>query len=389
MYALRSKSVFVDGKFIPADLLIEGSIIIEVSKYGFYDKVIDFENRKILPGIVDLHCDGIEKEIEPRPGASFPLDMAIIEFDKKLALQGVTTIFHGISFKDEELQKVRTNEYAREIVERIHFMQNNNTTLVDNFIHLRFEITNHQGIPLIKELIADKKINILSIMDHSPGQGQFKTLESWKKYHLNTYDLKESEIGKYLKEKFSRRKMGYVEELTKFAKDYGIVLLSHDDDCKEKLNTLRALGVSISEFPLSLDVAKDAKDMGMGVGMGAPNVVRGGSQSGNIAARLLIEEGVCDYLCSDYHPSSMLLSPYKLRDEINLPIEKGFEMITSIPAKLIGLNDRGTISKAKLADIIVVDESFYPRVVFTVKKGNIIYNSYDLKSTYKKIFSIT
>jgi alpha-D-ribose 1-methylphosphonate 5-triphosphate diphosphatase len=368
---VRSKNVLTDNGFVNVDIVIEDKYIVEIKKYNSAKgDVVDLGDRRIIPGFVDLHSDAIEKELEPRPGAHFPIQMAIVELDKKLAMAGITTIFHAIGFNDEELSK-RGTEKSKELIENINSSKDN--LLVDNFIHTRFEITSETSLSVIKNFIKENKINLLSIMDHSPGQGQFKTLEAWKKYHLYAYDIKEEEIGEYLKRKSSKETIGVIEELVKFALSHNITVLSHDDDCNEKLNTLKALGVTISEFPLSVKVAKKAKEYGMGTGMGAPNVVRGGSQSGNIAAKELIEKGVCDYLCSDYHPSSMLLSPYRLKEDINMPLEEGFKLITSNPAKLVGLNDRGEIKEGKLADIVVIDESYYPQIVLTFKNGRIVY----------------
>jgi len=123
-----------------------------------------------------------------------------------------------------------------------------------------------------------------------------------------------------------------------------------------------------------VEVAQKAKELGIATGMGAPNVVRGGSQSGNIAAKELIEKGVCDYLCSDYHPASMLLSPYRLKEDVDLSLEDGFALVSSTPARLSGLSDRGEIKEGKLADIIVIDESHFPKVVMTFKDGEVVYN---------------
>lgn len=370
---LRSKNVLVDNNFISADIFIKDKNIVKIKKYNSaIGDIVDLGDKRVVPGFVDLHSDAIEKELEPRPGARFPIPMAIVELDKKLTLAGITTMYHAISFNDEELNKGRGTEQSKELIEKIHNLKD--YLLVDNLVHARFEITSETSLPTIKQLIDENKINLLSIMDHSPGQGQFKTLESWKKYHLHAYDIKEHEIEEYLKRKVKKDTFGIIENLVKFSLSHNISVLSHDDDCEKKLHTLKALGVTISEFPLSVEVAKKAKEFGMGTGMGAPNVVRGGSQSGNISAKELVKAGVCDYLCSDYHPASMLLSPYRLKEDINLPLEEGFKLITSNPAKLVGLNDRGEIKEGKLADIIIIDESYFPKVVMTIKNGEIIYN---------------
>jgi len=370
---IRSTNVLIDGKFQSADIVIKGENIERIAPYKSLDVAIDFGDKRVVAGFVDLHGDAIEKEIEPRPGARFPVSMAVVELDKKLSMAGITTMFHAVGFNDGELSKGRGTEQSRELIEEI-YQANMQHLGVDNLIHARFEITSESSLETVKELIEAKKINLLSIMDHSPGQGQFKTLEAWKKYFLKTYTINEDEVGEYLERKASKDKKSVVEDLVSFSISHQIPVLSHDDDCLEKLNTLKSLGVSFSEFPLSLEVATNAKKMRIKTGMGAPNVVRGGSQSGNIAAIELIKEGVCDYLCSDYHPASMLLSPYKLLEDIDLSLEEGFAMISSTPAKLAGLGNKGVIKEGCLADIIIIDESHFPKVVMTFKDGEVVYN---------------
>jgi alpha-D-ribose 1-methylphosphonate 5-triphosphate diphosphatase len=370
---IRSTNVLINGEFTSADIVIQGDIITSVSKYKSIDVAIDLGNRRVVPGFVDLHGDAIEKELEPRPGARFPTSMAVVELDKKLSMAGVTTMYHAVGFNDEELSKGRDTEQSRELIEEI-YEANKSHLGVDNLVHARFEITSESSLETIKKLISTKKVDMLSIMDHSPGQGQFKTLEAWKKYHLSAYTIDEEDVEEYIEKKLSKDKVGIVEDLVKFGLEHNIPVLSHDDDCEDKLNTLKALGVTFSEFPLSIKVAQKAKSMGISTGMGAPNVVRGGSQSGNIAAKELIAQGVCDYLCSDYHPASLLMSPYRLKEDVNLPLEKGFAMISSTPAKLANLKDRGEIKEGKLADIVVIDESNFPKVVLTFKDGEVVYN---------------
>lgn len=370
---IRSTTVLVDGKFQGADIVIQGDRITAVKPYKSLDVAIDLGERRVVPGFVDLHSDAIEKEIEPRPGARFPTAMAVVELDKKLSMAGITTMYHAIGFNDEELSKGRGTKQSNELIQEIN-EANKKHLGVDNLVHARFEITSESSLGTIKKLIDDKKVDMLSIMDHSPGQGQFKTLESWKKYHLSAYEINDEDVEEYIKTKTSKDKVGIVEDLVAFGLNHNIPVLSHDDDCEDKLNTLKALGVAFSEFPLSVEVATQAKQMGIATGMGAPNVVRGGSQSGNIAAKELVKKRVCDYLCSDYHPASMLLSPYRLKEDVNLPLEDGFAMISTTPAKLAGLSNRGEIKEGMLADIVVIDETNFPKVVLTFKDGDTVYN---------------
>ena len=368
---LRSKNVLVNEEFIQADIVIKGEFIQSIDTYGSNEVAVDLGEKKIVPGIVDLHSDAIEKEIEPRHGATFPVELAITELDKKLSMAGITTMFHAIGFEDNPKKK-RSVYLARQQIEEI-YNANKKHLGVDNFVHARFELSASDAVEPIKEVIDLGMVKLLSIMDHSPGQGQFKTLETFKTYYSSYYGLSDDEVQDVVNKKMNKDE-DKINDLISHAKKHNLTLLSHDDDCIEKLNGLSDLGVQISEFPLDLEVAKYAVSKGIATGMGAPNIVRGGSQSGNIAAIDLVREDVCKYLCSDYHPTSMLQAVYKMNQDADLPLAKGFSMITSTPAKYAKLDDRGELASGKLADILVIDDSHIPKVVLTLKDGESIYN---------------
>jgi alpha-D-ribose 1-methylphosphonate 5-triphosphate diphosphatase len=368
---LRSKNVLINEKFISADLVIKGEFIQRIDVYGSNEIAVDLGDKKVVAGIVDLHSDAIEKEIEPRHGATFPVELAVAELDKKLSMAGVTTMFHAIGF-EENPKKKRSLYLAQHQIEEI-YKANEKHLGVDNFIHARFELSATDAVEPIKELIDLGMIRLLSLMDHSPGQGQFKTLEKFKTYYSNYYGLDDDEVQDVVNKKLNKDE-DKINDLINHAKKHNLTLLSHDDDCIQKLQGLLDIGVKISEFPLDLEVAKFAVSKGIATGMGAPNIVRGGSQSGNIAAIELVREGVCKYLCSDYHPTSMLQAVYRMKEDANLPLEKGFSMVTSTPAAYANLDDRGVIAEGKRADIIVIDDSNIPKVVLTIKDGESIYN---------------
>jgi len=369
---LRSTNVLINEEFVPADIVIEGEFIKSVDAYKSHDVAIDLGERKIAPGIVDLHSDAIEKEIEPRLGATFPIALAVAELDKKLSIAGITTMFHAIGF-EENPKKKRSIDLAKEQIEEIH-KANKQHLGVDNFIHARFELSASEAVEPIKEVIENGMVKLLSLMDHSPGQGQFKSLESFKKFYSSYYGLNESELQKVVDKKLIKDD-DKINDLIACAKKHNLTLLSHDDDCIEKLDGLANIGVQISEFPLDLEVAKYAVSKGIATGMGAPNIVRGGSQSGNISAIELVREGVCKYLCSDYHPTSMLQAVYRMKGDAKLDIAKGFSMISSTPAKYANLEDRGELKAGKRADIIVIEDDHIAKVVWTIKDGESIYNA--------------
>lgn len=373
----RSYRVLIGDEIIAADISVDGGLIDSVAPYGSVMDACNLGDYLIVPGFVDLHSDAIEKEIEPRPGARFPVRLAVDELDRKLGMAGITTMFHAVGFNDASLTSYRGTGEASKLIRQIA-VDNQERLTVDNLIHARYELTSFGSVEEIKKLLAEGCINLLSVMDHTPGQGQFKSVESWKRFHLPAYGISDSEADTIIAGKIRDRDLSFdlLKKLFHLATERGVVLASHDDDTAEKVDLLAGLGATISEFPLSVATARHAHSRHLATGMGAPNVVRGGSQSGNISALELIKERVCDYICSDYHPSSMLQVPYVLKRDLDLPLAAGFAMISSTPARVAGLPDRGSIMPEMLADLVVIDDQReVPRVVSTIKSGKIIYSS--------------
>lgn len=373
---LRSKRILTLEGIRPADIVIEGNVVEAVLDYGTVSGAYDLQDLLVVPGFVDLHSDAIEKEIEPRPGAAFPVKTALVNLDKKLAMSGITTMFHAIAFNEEALVGQRGTEMAANIIKTLGECEESLLS-IDNLVHARYEITSFSSVDRILELMEKRLVQMLSLMDHSPGQGQFKSLEKWKEYHVPVYDLSSMEADRIVAQQKEKKErcVERLEQLTKKAKELGILIASHDDDCKDKIDFMERLGITIAEFPLNVETAIYASSREMATGMGAPNVVRGKSQSGNISARELLKFGCCDFLCSDYHPTSMLQAVYKMHRELGLDLAHAFSFITSTPARVSGLHDRGRIEKGCLADIIVIDDTLVPQVVMTLKNGREIYNT--------------
>lgn len=373
---LRSRRVFASDEIKPADLVLEHDYIREVLPYGSCNEAVDLGDKLISPGFIDLHSDSVEQEIEPRPGAEFPVRSALIELDKKLSMAGITTMFHAIAFNDESLVGRRGTEMAADLIEQVCDC-NNRLLNIDNLVHARYEITSFCSLPAIKRLVEEDKVQMLSLMDHSPGQGQFRSLEMWKKYHVPVFKLSDERVKEILDVQMEKksRSQRYLEELIQFAHERDILLASHDDDSCEKIDLLNDMGVTIAEFPLNMETASHARNKGMATGMGAPNVVRGRSQSGNISARELLSEGNCDFLCSDYHPTSMLQAVYAMHREMDKPLAESLACITTTPARISRLEDRGEIAAGKLADLVIIEDQDVAKVVMTFKSGIPVYNS--------------
>ncbi|MGL4849423.1 MAG: alpha-D-ribose 1-methylphosphonate 5-triphosphate diphosphatase [Clostridium sp.] len=343
------------------------------------DKVIDAKGGYITPGFIDIHSDYIELMASPRPTAMLDFDLGIKETERVLASCGITTMYHSLSFiKDDEFstKKIREKDNARRLLKVISDRQKG---LVRNRFHARLEVDNLEMVEEIKELIKEKKIGLLSIMDHSPGQGQYNDLNIYRETLKGYRDIEDSEIEKILLNHKLKGKIGFeeIKELVNLARENGINVASHDDDTTTKLQTNKELCINISEFPIKLDVAKKAKEMNMLTVMGAPNVLLGGSHSGNLSATVGILENVVDILCSDYYPQGLLHSVFILNEKHGIKLEDAFKFVTLNPAKATNIDkDYGSIEKGKISDILIInkDDEGLPFISKTIVNGKVIFS---------------
>lgn len=314
---------------------------------------MDLPGRLLMPGMIDLHCDALEKEVEPRPNVHFPLDFACAQADKRNAAAGITTVFHALSFANHELG-VRNNAFAAEIARAVHCWQAH--ALIDNRVHLRYEVTDESAPQVLGALIENGDAHLMSFMDHSPGQGQFRDVEAYRAYLARTYKTDDAALDDILarKAEAARGAMARMEALAVIARAHGIALASHDDDSPEKVDTVAALGAAISEFPVNVETARAARARGLATLFGAPNVLRGKSQSGNMRALDAVLEGVADCLCGDYSPAALLPSVLKLPELAGIALHEAIALVTRNPARAAGLPDRGEIALGKRADLVAV-----------------------------------
>lgn len=336
-----------------AVLIADGNIVAIDPASSEGAQEIDLRGHTLMPGMIDLHCDALEKEAEPRPGVHFPFDFACAQADKRNAAAGITTIYHALSFANAELG-VRNNATAAELARAVHAWQEH--ALVDNRVHARYEITDPTAPEVLNELLDKGEVHLLSFMDHTPGQGQFKDVAAYRSYLARTYKKDDAEIEALLSAKLAQGDAATVrmELLAERARALGIPLASHDDDQPEKVEVVKALGVTVSEFPINLPTARAARSAGLYTLFGAPNVVRGGSQSGSMRALDAVKEGAADCLCGDYSPAALLPAVMRLPELAGLPLHEAVALVTCNPARAVGLDDRGSIAEGKRADLLAV-----------------------------------
>jgi alpha-D-ribose 1-methylphosphonate 5-triphosphate diphosphatase len=370
----HARVVLTDDVLHDACVLIDDGVISAIepeSSTGY--QVIDLQGKWLMPGMIDLHCDALEKEVEPRPNVHFPLTFACAQADKRNAAAGITTVYHALSFAHDELG-VRNNHFAAQIARAVHDWHPHG--LVDNRVHCRYEITDETGLPILKELLAEHSMHLISMMDHTPGQGQFKDMAAYRDYLTRTYKKTADEVEVIVERKVEAASGAYARmcELAQAAHGAGISVASHDDDSAERVTTMSGIGADISEFPISLEAAKAAKAAGMSTIFGAPNIIRGKSQSGSMRAIDAIHEGVADCLCADYAPATLIMAVMSIPGLTDLDLPATVRLVTANPAKAAKLEDRGSIEVGKRADLIAVGEpGGLPQVTDVWVHGKIAY----------------
>lgn len=371
---------------LPDRIIPRGAINIENGRIAAIiegippEKGLNAAGLTLVPGIVDLHGDMLERDIEPRPNAYFPTEVALYELDKRLAGAGITTAFAAVGFAWHQ-NDLRTQEKATEIIRTIYRCREQ--LMVDFRVHARFEITNPDTAPILQGLLEEKHVDLVSLMDHTPGQGQYSNLERYVDFMVKWLGIPRELLENQAKEKMvekmqvvaeTQRDWSVAEEVCRLARDYHIPIASHDDDTPDKIDHMRAMGVTISEFPVTLAAAEYARQHGIHIIMGAPNAYRGGSNTGNLSALEAIRAGKVDILATDYYPAAMLQAAFKIAREGIMPLNESMKLVAENPANAVGLTDRGRIEIGLHADLVLVEEhEDYPRIRAVLRQGHPIY----------------
>jgi alpha-D-ribose 1-methylphosphonate 5-triphosphate diphosphatase len=368
--------ILSDGVYQNSAIGAKNDIITEVEKGR---KLSDFPTGLVvIPGLIDLHGDMLEREIEPRPTSRFPVEMALDELDKRHVASGITTAYVALSFADfaERDDDLRLNARMIEVVEAV--VARRDTLSCDTRVHARFEIMNPEAAPLLETMIAKKQVEMVSLMDHTPGQGQFRDLENYVLYMMKWLKVGRDAAQKELERQLAQPKTWEsVQEICRLAKQHRLPIASHDDDTEAKVSLMQELGVTISEFPVSLGAVSAAKTHGMYTLMGAPNALRGRSHSGNLSAIDAIKYQHLDALSSDYYPAAMLHAAFELARKGLAPLHEAVKLVSYNPALAATLTSKGSLGIGKDADMVVVQCTGVPKVVATFRAGRMVYWSGD------------
>jgi alpha-D-ribose 1-methylphosphonate 5-triphosphate diphosphatase len=300
---VRNARVVTPGEVLePGCLAVREGRIAAVGREGPAGgrEEIDAGGAWLLPGLVDLHNDALEREIEPRPRAVFPLPLALACFETRLVSLGITTIFHSLAFMEGRTGMARAEKLEAMILELARLER---TGSIRHLLHARYEIVEPGFAGLLARLLEAGQVHLVSFMDHTPGQGQFRRLEHFVSFMRSEYQLGEQDIEQLVHRLARQREAPEAAEalmrVVEAAARAGVPMASHDDDTEAKVGAMADLGVRISEFPVELAAAREATRRGLAVAVGAPNLLLGGSNTGNMRALDAVGEGSAQILCSD------------------------------------------------------------------------------------------
>lgn len=369
-------TILTNARIVLADQVVEGSLHLRDGKIAGIDRGVsslpaaqDMGGDYVIPGLVELHTDHLENHYAPRPKVRWNPVAAVCAHDAQIATSGITTVFDALRVGLDEDTDI-TDADMRRLADAIEAGMAKDRLRADHFIHLRCEVSAPNCLESFEVFENDPLVRVASLMDHSPGQRQFVSLDAYAVYYKGKRGMSDAEFNE-----FCERRMAQSAEwsdsnrrtLAERARARGVVLASHDDATQAHVEEAVELGIRVAEFPTTLEAARASKAQGLAVLMGAPNVVRGGSHSGNVSARDLAANGLLDILSSDYIPFSLIQSAFFLGevvDGIDLPQSIG--MVSRTPARFAGLDDRGEIAIGKRADLVRVRVEEHIPIVRTV-----------------------
>ncbi|MBC7133944.1 Alpha-D-ribose 1-methylphosphonate 5-triphosphate diphosphatase [Pseudoruegeria aquimaris] len=343
--------------------IIHGSLVIRDGRIAAIDHgpsrvadAIDCEGDLIIPGLVELHTDNLERHIEPRPSVEWPHRAAILAHDGEFASVGVTTLFDALRVGSLTSGKASYRPYARALASEIAELRAQGALRISHFVHLRAEVSSETLAEELATFTPEDRVGLISLMDHTPGQRQFRDLSYLRTYLQKKRSFTDAEFEAhvtYLKELRARHGERHERAAVEAAATLGAVLASHDDTTAEHVAQSAERGIRLAEFPTTLEAARACHEHGIKVIMGAPNLIRGGSHSGNVAAHALAREGLLDILSSDYVPSSLMTAAFQLADLWG-DLPRAIATVTDTPARAAGLDDRGRMAPGLRADLVRV-----------------------------------
>ncbi|WP_280385574.1 alpha-D-ribose 1-methylphosphonate 5-triphosphate diphosphatase [Nocardia wallacei] len=366
------RAVLPDRVLDDARIVVRDGRIAEVgpSRAGTVADV-DGGGLMCLPGLVDVHSDGLERERLPRPGAELPWLFSMMSFEGKLRAAGITTVFHGASFSNRQTARDRRSvQSALDMCEAIAVWNDRETAgLVDHRVLHRLDVRCAPGLAALTDHVEKASGRgqftsdvpaVISHEDHTPGIGQYADRTYYETYLATMQGLSAEEARAQVDEIARERaaNLAVREDSMRWLAGQAATgvarIFGHDPESAAEIADLAGRGGAVAEFPTTEEAAREARARGMAVIMGGPNVLRGGSHSGNVSAQTLARLGLVTALASDYLPSALLAAVFMLAGDATLPLARAVSLVTAGPAAAVGLTDRGTLEPQRRADLILV-----------------------------------
>ncbi|WBV41478.1 alpha-D-ribose 1-methylphosphonate 5-triphosphate diphosphatase [Pseudoroseomonas cervicalis] len=351
---LTNAQLVLPDRVEPGTLLLREGRIAEIQPgLSHAPGAIDLEGDYLIPGVIDVHTDNLERQVQPRAQARWPSRSAFISHDAQTAAAGVTTVLDALCLGDLGFDAER-NQTFLDGVEDLDALVPTGLLKSEHYLHLRCELPAEDMLPLLEPVAHHPAVRMVSLMDHTPGGGQYADIERYRQMRMRGGKAVE-EVDRRIQELTEQRarlRAPQRRRLLDLFGGRGIALASHDDWDEAEIAENAADGVLISEFPVSMLAAQAARRHGMKIIAGAPNIVRGGSHSGNVAAADLVREGLVDVFASDYVPPAMIEAVWRSIDENGLSIPQAVATITAAPADMLGMEDRGRIAPGLRGDLV-------------------------------------
>jgi alpha-D-ribose 1-methylphosphonate 5-triphosphate diphosphatase len=370
---ISSTAIVLADRVVQGTITIENGVIAEIEEGVIDPRHFKPNATHLLPGLVELHTDHLEPHYAPRPNVLWDPLAAVLAYDAQIAASGITTVFDCLRAGcDEGRDSVASGLFV--LGDAIKSARDSGLLRVDHLLHLRCEISSERVLLDAEQFLDRHDVHLMSLMDHTPGQRQYRDIEKLRAYYRGkgkwTHEQVETLLQTRLEER-ARNHDRHRQRLVDLAQGRHVALASHDDTTIEHVRESQDVGVSIAEFPTTIEAAEACQKLGIKILMGAPNVVRGGSHSGNVSARTLAELGLLDALSSDYIPASLLQGALQLAD---LPAIGGLpgaiRLVSKTPADAVGLRDRGEIAVGKRADLVLATlDGRVPVVREVIKDG--------------------
>ncbi|MFP4125455.1 MAG: alpha-D-ribose 1-methylphosphonate 5-triphosphate diphosphatase [Alphaproteobacteria bacterium] len=359
-----AETVFTNARLVLADEVVHGTLAIADGKITGIDRggardpaAIDLAGALLVPGLVDVHTDNLERHFQPRAGVLWDKVAAAIAHDGQVAAAGITTVFDSLTVGAAQGWDTRA-EMIEPMIEGLEYARDHAMLRVDHKLHLRCEITHPDIVALFEHHSASPLTAMMSVMDHAPGDRQSPDIEAYRKRYQKNPNLSPEEVEAHIDGLIEGSKVygpRNARALAERARARGIPLATHDDRTADHIVEAVAMGAVLTEFPTTLEAAEAARARGLPTLMGSPNLIRGSSHSGNVAAAELARAGLLDMFASDYIPASLLQAALRLTaDDFGFSVPRAVAMVSDLPAEALRLADRGRLEVGRRADLVEV-----------------------------------